>query len=47
MNEKFQALKEKAKQVLSDAKTTREVFELRAGFLGKSGEITGLMKMMK
>ncbi len=47
MNEKFEALKVKAKDALSSAKSTRELFDLRAGFLGKSGEITGLMKMMK
>ncbi|MCQ2400145.1 MAG: phenylalanine--tRNA ligase subunit alpha, partial [Clostridia bacterium] len=47
MNEKFEELKEKARVALDGVSSRRELAELKAGFLGKSGEITSLMKMMK
>ena len=47
MNEKFEALKQKAVTILENVKSRRELLEQKASLLGKSGEITGLMKMMK
>ncbi len=47
MNEKFEQIKEKAKKALESAKFTKDLAEIKAGFLGKTGEITGLLKSMK
>ncbi len=47
MNEKFELIKQKAKDVLMKINISRELIELKSGFLGKTGEITGLMKGMK
>ena len=47
MNEKFEQIKEKAKKALESAKFTKDLAEIKAGFLGKTGEITGLLKLTK
>ena len=47
MNEMFENLKSKAVDSLKTVSTRRELMELKTNFLGKSGEITGLMKNMK
>jgi len=47
MQEKFDALKIKAKEELSFIKSTRELGELKAKFIGKNGEVTALLRGMK
>ena len=47
MDEMFESVKSKAVSALKTVKTRRELMELKTTFLGKSGEITGLMKNMK
>ena len=47
MQEKFELLKQNAKDALLNVKTSRELPELRAKFIGKSGEVTSLLRGMK
>ena len=47
MNEKFLAIKEKAEQQILACSSTRELGELKAKYLGKTGEITALLKEMR
>ena len=47
MDEMFENLKSKAVDALKTVSTRRELLDLKTTFLGKSGEITGLMKNMK
>ena len=47
MQEKFELLKTKAKEELSKVESTRELFDLKAKFIGKSGEVTSLLRGMK
>lgn len=47
MQEKFEALKEKAAKESAEAKSLISLGELRAKFIGKNGEVTGLLRGMK
>ena len=47
MNEKFDLILQNAKNELSNVQSVRELAELKAKFLGKSGDITSLLKGMK
>ncbi|MBO7187941.1 MAG: phenylalanine--tRNA ligase subunit alpha [Clostridia bacterium] len=47
MNEKLKLLLEKAQTETENALSTRDLQDLKAKFLGKSGEITALMKEMR
>ena len=47
MKESFVAIYEKAKQELTTINSVRELGELKAKFLGKSGEVTALLRGMK
>lgn len=47
MQEKFEALRQKAKSELESIKSSKLLSELKVKFLGKSGEITALLRGMK
>ncbi len=47
MNERFDAIKLSAKNQLEEVSSRRDLQDLKAKFLGKSGEVTSLMKLMK
>ena len=47
MQEKFELLKQSAKESLLKVTSTKELPELRAKFIGKNGEITLLLRGMK
>ena len=47
MQEKFELLKEKAKEELKGVKSSQELPELRAKYIGKNGEVTALLRGMK
>lgn len=47
MQEKFEALIEKAAKESAEAKSLISLSELRAKFIGKNGEVTGLLRGMK
>ena len=47
MQEKFNLLKEKAKSELALVSSSKVLFDLKAKFVGKSGEVTALLRGMK
>ena len=47
MQEKFELLKQSAKEALEKVVSTRELPELKAKFIGKNGEVTSLLRGMK
>ncbi len=47
MQEKLNALIEQAKSDVNLIQSTKDLFDLRAKYLGKTGEVTGLLKGMK
>lgn len=46
MKEKLEAIKNAAKEAISDTETEKEIEELRVKYLGKKGELTALLKQM-
>lgn len=47
MQEKFNELKQKAKTELLDVDSSRVLFDLKAKYVGKNGEVTALLRGMK
>ncbi len=47
MNDQLREIRERAKQMLSQAETLDKINEARVAFLGKKGELTAVMKNMK
>ena len=47
MQEKFELLKNKAIEELKCVNSSKELFDLKAKFVGKNGEITALLRGMK
>ncbi len=47
MQEKFDLLKNKAKEELNNVSSSKDLFDLKAKFVGKNGEVTALLRGMK
>ena len=47
MQEKFDLLKNKAKEELNNVSSSKDLFDLKAKFVGKNGEVTALVRGMK
>ena len=47
MQEKFEELRQRAKQELCDVTSSRALFELKSKYLGKNGEVTALLRGLK
>ncbi len=47
MQEKFEELRQRVKQELCDVTSSRALFELKAKYLGKNGEVTALLRGLK
>ncbi len=47
MQEKFELLKQKAKEELASVMSSKILFDLKAKYVGKNGEVTALLRAMK